>query len=191
MRLDGNRYEELNEEVLDLMDTYHVTDYPLSLPLLAEKMGVNLVSYSTISRVERQVLEKMSEDAFTISRGAFSVGSTYICFNDSAHSPRIRHSIAHEFAHVWLDHADCDEPFETEAHYFAAYLLAPIPLILEHCDLNPISISFTFDVSYEAAKIAAERARNRIACGKPQHDYEYAIVNRCEVKGVEFMKKRI
>ncbi len=183
MLLKPSRYEELNQEVVDLFETYGMPTFPLDVFYLAGKMGVCLRSYSSVPLAKRLVLGDVSKDAFTISKGEYEVDTTFICFNQDVNAGRLRHSIAHEIAHIWLEHPSDDEPFETEANYFAAYLLAPIPVVINRRLRTPREVQDYFGISQEAARIALERAGNRRNCGKPGFDYEYRVIEMSVLKG--------
>lgn len=182
MRLTSSRYEELNQEVVDLLEAYGFTAFPMNIFELAGKMGIVLRPYSSIPLAKRSAFLEVSKDAFTIAEGEYEADATFICYNENANRGRLRQSIAHEIAHIWLEHPSDDEPYETEAEYFAAYLLAPIPLVLKHSSLDALSVSNLFDISREAARIAVDRAGNRIRCGKPYFEYECALIDMSRVE---------
>ena len=170
-------------EVVELFETYGSPSYPLDVFSLAGRMGVAPRSYSSIPINERNLSKKASDDAFTLSKGNYSVGTTFICFNQDMNKGRMRQSVAHEIAHIWLDHPNNEEPFETEAEYFAAYLLAPIPIIITN-KLETISeIKNYFNISFDAARIALERMTNRRSCKKPAYPYEHRIIEMVSSKG--------
>ena len=175
-------------EVVELIEAYGIGVYPINVFALAAKMGIVLRPYSSIPFADRAAFVAVSKDAFTIADGKYETDTTFICFNENSNRSRLRQSICHEIAHIWLEHVDDEEPHETEAEYFAAYLLAPIPLILKHTDLSINEISSLFDVSYDAARIAAERARNRIACRKPVFQYEHTLTTTCGLRGGGFLE---
>lgn len=183
MLLRSSRYEELNREGADLIEAYGATAYPLDPFSLAAKMGIRLRPYSSFTRAERAVLGDVSKDAFTVSMGKYEVGTTFICFNQDANEGRLRQSIAHEIAHIWLEHPNCEEPYETEAEYLAAYVMAPIPIIIKKRLRTVGEVKDFFGISYEAARIAFERAQNRIRCRKPGYEYEFRIIDMCSKKG--------
>ena len=183
MYLKPSRYEELNREVADLLETYGADDYPLDVFSLAGKMGIVLRPYSSIPLAKRAAFIDVSKDAFTIAPGKYEVDTTFICFDQNVNKGRQRQSLAHEIAHIWLEHPSDEEPFETEAEYFAAYLLAPIPLVLRLGLTSIWEVQEHFGVSSEAARIALERARNRCRCGKAGFEYEFEIIEMYNLKG--------
>lgn len=183
MYLNPARYEELNREVADLMETYGVDEYPLDVFALAGRMGIVLRSYSSVPRAKLSLLKDASKDAFTIAPCDYEVDTTFICYDQDANRGRLRQSIAHEIAHIWLEHPSDKEPYETEAEYFAAYLLAPIPVIIKLRLGSVWEVKDHFNVSFEAARIALERAHNRCRCGKPGFEYEYRIIDMYSAEG--------
>lgn len=183
MYLGSSRYEELNREVADLMETYGVDEYPLDVFALAGRMGIVLRSYSSIPLAKRVAFQDVSKDAFTIAPGEYEVDTTFICYNQDINKGRLMQSIAHEIAHIWLEHPSDEEPYETEAEYFAAYLLAPIPIIINLRLDSVWEVQENFGVSFEAARIALERAHNRCRCGKAGFEYEYEIISMYSLKG--------
>ena len=182
MLLSPERYEELNLEVLALIQAYGISTYPVDVFALAGQMGIALRPYSSIPLSKRHAFLDVSKDAFTIAEGQYKADATYICYNSNVNRGRLRHSIAHEIGHIWLEHPNDDEPHESEAGYFAGYLLAPAPLILQHTNLKISEIEELFEISHEAARIAAKRASNRINCGKPVCWYEQVLTQICTVE---------
>lgn len=183
MYLGPSRYEELNLEAVDLIETYGIEKYPLNVFALAARMGIVLRPYLSIPFAKRPAFSSVSKDAFTIAPGEYEVDTTFICYNQDANKGRLKQSIAHEIAHIWLEHPSDEEPFETEAEYLAAYLLAPIPLIIQSRLTTVHEVRERFGISFEAARIALERARNRRRCGKAGFEYEYKIICMCNAKG--------
>ncbi len=182
MYLEPSRYEELNQEVADLIETYEIQEYPLDVFALANRMGIKTNSYSSTFPAKAFPFASVSKDAFTVTPSEYKVESTFIYYNQNAVKGRLAQSIAHEIAHIWLEHPSDEEPYETEAEYFAAYLLAPIPVIIK-LGLSSISeVQACFGVSYQAAKIALRRAENRCRCGKAGFEYEYQIIDMCKTK---------
>ena len=182
MLLSSSRYEELNNEVVGLLETYGIASYPLNVFALVEKMGVILRPYSSIPPVKRKEFESVSKGAFTIMIGEYEVDTTYICYNQDVNKGRLNQSIAHEIAHIWLEHPSDDDPYETEAEYFAAYLLAPIPLIIDNNLTTSQEVCNCFYISYDAARISLERANNRCRCRKPRYNYEHTILKICKLE---------
>lgn len=188
MLLESSRYEELNQEVVDLLEAYGLSRFPLDVFALAAKMGICLRSYTSIPLAKRPAFDDVSRDAFTISPGDYEVDTTFICYNPDANPDRMRQSIAHEVAHIWLEHPSSEEPYETEAEYFAAYLLAPIPLLLKNKISTPFQVQEAFCTSHKAATISVKRANNRRRCGKPASEYEWRLIEMCTLEGGGYLE---
>ena len=77
----------------------------------------------------------------------------------------------------------CEDEKEAEAKFFAKYALAPPPLI--HNMVRPISpeaVMNTFDISYQAAKIACRYYQNWLEYGDRFYtDYEEKMLELFEV----------
>ncbi len=69
-------------------------------------------------------------------------------------SPRLNWTLAHEIGHIYLNHSEDGEIEEIEAHWFAAELLMPIPIILNLCrkiHVDNYVLEDLFCVSFEAS----------------------------------------
>lgn len=76
-------------------------------------------------------------------------------YDETIYQQRIRFTLAHEIGHIILDHFSSNKEwhaFESEAHFFAAELLAPLPILEELPIQNEYDIMNICDLSYEAAK---------------------------------------
>ena len=86
------------------METYGSGEYPLDVFALAGRMGIILRPYSSVPLAKRSAFKSVSKDAFTIAPGEYEVDTTFICYDQDANKGRLRQSIAHEIAHIWLEH---------------------------------------------------------------------------------------
>lgn len=85
-------------------------------------------------------------------------GVYIILYNEeaTAHIERLNWTLAHEIGHIYLGHKSDGATEEIEAHWFAAQLLMPEPIIysirprVDH--LNSNDLQGYFHVSYEAAQ---------------------------------------
>lgn len=153
MKLTDEKYEEIKEEVIHLFKLYDVNCIPISGFELAIKMGIILISYSSLSQEKLIVAYKQSEDGFYCEPGN---GKEYIVYNDVQGYERTNMTILHEIGHCVLGHPedmDSDEA-EAEATFFAKYAAAPPPLIHKIKPTCPQDIADFFNISKEASKIA-------------------------------------
>ena len=179
MKLSNFRYEKIKEEVADLLQTYNVNQYPFRICELASKMSISLKRYDSFEENIKALSISKSEDSFV----TWVKCKPFILYNNEKPTERKRFNIAHEIAHIWLEHQNNTDQNEAEANFFAAYLLAPTPLIIEYDIDSPYTISSTFWISKEAGQHACTRARKRRLLSAPQTSYEYCIVSSCSVKG--------
>ena len=177
MYLGGQTYQEIDKQVKELLEDYSINSYPIMILDLAEKIGIKCVPYSQASNRGFGNPEEISDDAFT------DLTSNTIFYNDKVEVNRLRFSIAHEIGHIWLEHRDSCPHNEAEANHFAAYLLAPTPLILKLGFTKPQEIADYFKISNHAAYCALQRAESRDRCGAVQGGYEYEIIHFCLGKG--------
>lgn len=78
----------------------------------------------------------------------------YIFYNDDKGFGRINNTMLHEIGHIVLGHTEDSELAEKEVKFFAKYALVPPVLVHKLMLTTPEDISYTFDVSYEAAYYA-------------------------------------
>jgi Zn-dependent peptidase ImmA (M78 family) len=178
LRLTDKRYEELKQEVSNLLETYCVEYYPLSMLELALCMKIPVKSYSVLGPETKLLGKLQSADAFTI----WIENEPQILFNEQNSKNRCRFSLAHELAHIWLEHTEDNEVNESEANFFAGYLLAPVPLINHYGIDDPYEVSNIFRISFEASLNALSRAEKRRHSRKNNEIYEYEIVNMCKLE---------
>ena len=148
--------------VTELLEELGIVEYPLDVFLVARRLGIRLVPYSTLGPQIRSLALVCSQDAFTVISKGVSPNSV-IAFNDVAYldcTGRGRFSLAHEIGHIWLEHSPSSPNREDEANYFAGYILAPHPLILTY-HLDPQMVSDFFDVSSSCANLACAQATRR------------------------------
>jgi len=178
MRLEAKIYEDLKIEVTNLLEEYGVNSVPIDPFKLAEQMGLTLIPYSSLT--ERKLKSILGFDD-GLSYGNDRNGVWHIYYNDKIQSAgRIRQTIMHEIAHYWLGHTgspEQEEQEEAEAKFFAAYALAPIPIVISICDINNSDdIRETFQISEKAAIYVARRIHNRRSYGGTIKDYEIRLL---------------
>ena len=98
--------------------------------------------------------------------------------------PRITQTILHEFAHYYLEHNPCNKSDEEEAEatFFAKYLLAPLPVIMQ-LPIPPtkINLQFNFGLGFQASEITLENYKKRVRFGpKELTEYEERIISQVE-----------
>lgn len=174
-------FEVIERVLVNVLEDMGITQWPLNARIVLETLGVSVLDYSSLPEETRRLLLKESEDGFTV----FTPGAPVVLLNGTMSTRRPNFTLAHELAHILLDDDNGITYVEAEADYGASYLLAPDPLILRFVpDMNPEDIAEAFDISYDCARVRADRARNRRSCGRPLRDYELWLLEYCTVRGV-------
>lgn len=191
--LPPERYDEIREEVANLIEDFGISVYPFSIWKLLRNMGIRLVPYSALDSWFREELIKSHPYAITLSPKNFNVAFTTIYYNDDKGFSRkfIRFTLAHELAHLILEHPDTGEKiYEHEANFFANYLLVPAPLVLRDSSIDYEVIEFDFQVSHRCAMSAYDRTAKRKLHGPRRYtEYEHRILKTAHLtkKGGEAM----
>lgn len=158
MLTSDGRYEEIKNTVADLIERLVIITFPLDIFDICRQLGIKLVRYSDIPISQRSTLKLGSEDAlhvlWELSKGVFEYT---IYYNDDLPAQRTRFSLVHEIAHIILGHLEHSDLAESEANFFAAYLLAPPPLIdyLKISDYTELAVKF--NLSYTCAFNSMQR----------------------------------
>lgn len=148
-------------------------DSSLALDVLKMKFDKQIVidTYQHYSEVTGIPLEKMSvdrclNDGYMVPRKA----PFLVLYNKKCTiKEHLNWTLAHEIGHIYLRHL-CDGPKEEiEAHWFAAELLSPEPLInymvrLNKIDFSSDSIRKVFNLSHEASVKRYKSLKNKSDC---------------------------
>lgn len=182
---DARRYDEIREEVANLIEDFGIEVYPFSIWKLLRKMGIRIVPYSYLEERFRNEVEEVWPEAFTLRPDNFDPSRTVIFYNDFKPRERIRFTLAHELAHLTLGHPNSDDyVFENEADIFANYLLAPAPLVIRYSRKDVRTIMSDFVVSSGCAHSILDRTMNRIRYGpRVPLEYESRILATCHLRG--------
>ena len=177
IKLSNKRCEEIKRIVTDMFVRYSVSGVPINGFEIAHKMGIKIIPYSSFSSSKRWLLEKKSEDGFSVEK---TDGQWIFYYNDSKDYGRVNNTIMHELGHIVLDHTEDSELAEKEVKFFAKYALAPPVLIHKLKLTNAADIASVFEISKEAAEYAYSyylkwRKINRIM--RKYTDYEVVILN--------------
>ncbi len=176
MWLSDNTYEFIKFEVCDLIIRYDINSMPISGFEIAKKMGIILVPYSALSKMELEAAKRLSYDGFYLEPGD---GKEYIYYADDVNYERINMTILHEIGHCVLGHDDetPQSKAEAEARFFAKYAIAPPPLVHRIKPKCSADIKKYFCISDEAAYYAFSYYKKWLNCSnmglKP---YEQALL---------------
>ena len=78
-------------------------------------MGIKIIPYSSFPASKRWLLEKKSEDGFSVEK---TDGQWIIYYNDFKNYGRVNNTIMHELGHIVLDHTEYSEIAEKEVKFF-------------------------------------------------------------------------
>ena len=118
-------------------------DARLDLQALARHLNVEIISADElVDRARLKQLEQIQPGAFSAATFQLSDGRVFAVYNPLSDLPRTNSDIAHEFAHLLLDHdvreiqqiaghtfLTCNPEQEKEANWLAGCLLLPRPLL--------------------------------------------------------------
>lgn len=181
--LSARRCEELRTLAADLIEDFGVTEYPLGIWDLLRRLGVRLIPYSALPAWLRKWTIRCYPDAVTIFPEDFNPARTIVFYNDAVSRGHVRFTLAHELAHLVLQHSGTGEDiYEHESDFLANYLLGPAPLVLRDSSLDEHVIKRDFDVSYSCALAIRDRTRKRKQWGPRSFtEYEERILACCRV----------
>lgn len=186
------RWKFVKDKAIETLEKYGVNFFPFDLIKLVSKFqNVKLLSYSDMSALlnskgmstdcewVKDNLADGSNDAAVIKMNN-NAGRIIIYNDDNTQNinKRIRFSIAHEIAHIVLEHpfVTCIsrngyiekhnyKAYEAEANTFAQCLLLPPPMITNEDTIE--SLSQKFDISKEVAKRSLNVFNNQRYWGWP------------------------
>lgn len=116
VKLSGDRYEEIKNEVVCLFEKADVHCTPISGYEIAASLNVNVIPYSAFTASKRELAIKLSPDGFA----AFDSGKWRICVNDDGNIAfgRRNFTILHELGHIVLQHTEDSDLADAEANFF-------------------------------------------------------------------------
>lgn len=179
--LTRERQIEIEIAAVELLQDFGLTNFSVSITRVAKALDIKLVPYSSLPEDEKKLAFAASDDAFHARTADFM--DVRIVFDDTNGSLflRSRFSGGHEVGHVVLEHQEDTPNREREADYFAGYLLAPHPLVLNRP--AGYSISEVFGVSEKCAEFAFDQAEIRKAEGGPWLPHEQWLLDNIVWKG--------
>ncbi len=90
--------------------------------------------------------------------------------------------ITHEIGHILLGHKQESDLARIQANYFAAYALAPSPIIHLYDIEDYVELAEIFNISKECAMLCASRYNNWLQYGNKEYlPYENRLIQLFEV----------
>lgn len=173
MRLSDTTYEKIKNTIANLYEKYNIRTLPINPFELCSKMKIKLVKYSEVMEKEREILYAVSQDGFKIEDEQGYV----IFYNDAKGSSKIKFTILHEIGHIVLGHKEGSILAETEAEWFAAYAIAPPPVIGLYDISDYFDIMNIFGVTSDCAWYAMRRYKNWKKYGQKKAIYDVKLRN--------------
>lgn len=162
INLENNRYDEIERTADEVFEDLGICVFPNNPFFVLGCLGVDIVEYSNLKQEDRNCLMARSKDGFT----TFGDGRYTVYYNDGMPQGRVRFTLWHEIGHIMLEHFDRDSTSyrekEAEANHFAAYCIAPMPLIIKLQPKSPIDIENYFITSHKFAIYMFEKYQNVI-----------------------------
>jgi hypothetical protein len=182
MKLCSERYEEIDKEVIKMFDKITIKSFPVDCIDICKQLGYKTFTYSELKGTAREALIDVSKDGCSclveLKKGVFEY---WIFYNDEICRERIRFTIFHEIGHIILGHTEESDLAESEANHFAAYAIAPPPLVHQMNVEDYIDIAEIFDISGESAYYSMIRYNNWLKYGSRDYlEHEERIIQLFE-----------
>ena len=190
MYRDGNVYEEICKEIINIYLDYGFCEFPLDEKKVCNKMGVALVPYSSYEKEYQKLLRKKSPNGFFV-KGTSETSPT-IYYNDKRESEgEIRFTIFHELKHFVYNENSDDNDKDDLADFFARYFMCPIPyLLLKGIKSFNEIISFCGVSKSAAANVTSNLENRKSRYGDQIFDYEIPLIEQIEPILVEVHRLR-
>lgn len=152
MKLSGQRYEQIKNEVVLLFQKTRMEAIPVNAWLLADKLNIKLVKYSHLNEEQREAARQLCNGGMKFSIiDKTGISRQVVFYDDSAPLGRQRFSILHEIGHIVLGHKQDSELAEAEADFFAKFAIAPPMLVSMTRPSDYMDIAHSFGLSAECA----------------------------------------
>ncbi len=168
-------YEMIEKKVVSLYCRLNLTQVPIDPFQIANRLGFVVKTFSDLPDEKQAILRELDLDGFSFIDSESRL--RIICYDDNRMQVRIRFTIMHEIGHILLGHREESDLAKKMADYFAAYSLAPSPLMNRYrCD-DYIDVMDTFDVSQDCAYICFQRFNNWLHYGGSLKRYEMDLLD--------------
>lgn len=147
--LPSSLYREIEIRVVDMFYQNSIHTVPIDPFEIAKNEGFVLVPFSELRKDLKETVKNDEYDGMSFH---YAPANKFIIFyDDSQPFSRQRFTLFHEFGHIYMGHKEESALANMIANYFAAYAIAPLPLIWKY-KCNSISdIQNTFNTSIETA----------------------------------------
>ena len=143
-------YSQIEELVVSLYVKHNIKKIPINPFQIAVAEGYALRKYSELPEEACEILRNKNIDGMNLFDKKLN---SYVIFYDDSHSKsRQKFTIMHEIGHIQMKHNQESALAERVANHFAAYALAPTPLIYLYKCEDVFDIELTFLISRPCAE---------------------------------------
>lgn len=188
MYRSSNEYDRMCQLAIDIILDYDIKKYPLDMDWLCDRMGFNLVPYSSYEN-KKDLLLKKSFDGF--SNYANQKIKPTIFYNDmygNITAARISQTKGHEIKHII--ERDCDDMEDDLCDFFSKFLRCPTPYVMYLGITDICEIVSMFKISYEQARYVKSQIVNRVKkYGNKYFEYELPLLK--QLLGNDYNEEKI
>ena len=174
VKLPPSLYDSIEKKVVSLYKECGISSAPIDPFDIASRRGYIVKPFSSFNREAQSDFLKLDLDGancYDPDRETF-----VICYDDSKGRERIRFTLMHEIGHIDMGHREESELARKAADYYAAYALAPSPIIgLKECE-DCMDVARVFKVSQTCADICYQRFVNWKRIPAELKPYERALL---------------
>lgn len=158
IKLPSFLYDKIECKVTSLYKEFGISSVPVDPFEIAGRRGYIVKPFSSFSLRAKRLFKTMSLDGANYYDP--NLGTFVICYDDQKGLERIRFTLMHEIGHIDMGHWEESELARRIADYYAAYALAPTPIISIKACKNAKDIAKSFMVSQSCADICFKRFIN-------------------------------
>ena len=155
LHLPPKEYERIETAVVDLYAKLKVASIPIDPFIIVKRSGWVVKPYSELSHDAVKALRESHNDGCSLFDPKLKRHVIY--YDDFNPMVRVRFTIMHEVGHIVLEHKEESDLANHIANYYAAYALAPSPLIGRRKCEDYIDVANAFNVSRDCAALCFER----------------------------------
>lgn len=176
IKLPSKIYQKIEEKVSMLYVELNISKMPIDPFDIANRRGYIVKPFSDLKCDVRSLL--LSKELDGTSYFDPMLNKFVIYYDDNQCANRIRFTLMHEIGHIDLGHRQESDLARKMADYYAAYSLAPSPIMhLYNCE-DYIDVAKTFNISTPCADYCFRRYENWFNYGgKAYIQYELQMLN--------------
>lgn len=174
VKLPSKLYDEIEQKVVSLYKELGISSVPIDPFKIANSRGYIVKPFSSYVLRDRLTFKEINLDGANYYDP--ELHTFVICYDDSNCYERIRFTMMHEIGHIDMGHHEESELAKKVADYYAAYALAPSPIIaLKKCE-DYMDVAKIFKVSQSCADICFQRFINWERISAKLKPYEKALL---------------